>query len=249
MPNLIDTHAHIYLKEFHSDIAEIIVSAEENGVKQILLPNIDENTIEPLQFLCECFEGVCYPMIGIHPCSVRLDFLNQIQIVSRELESSSYIAIGEIGLDYHWDKSLIPQQKKAFEMQMDLALQYKLPICIHARESMQDCIDLVKPYAKKGLRGVFHCFSGTYEQAIDIVNMNFHLGIGGVVTYKNSGLSEVIKNIPLQHIVLETDSPYLAPTPFRSKRNQPSYLLHIANHVSEIYQLSLEEIAESTTLS
>jgi TatD DNase family protein len=186
-------------------------------------------------------------MMGLHPCSVKENVKEELTIIEAQLQKRKFIAIGEIGLDYYWDKTFTTQQMDAFEIQMQWALDYKLPIAIHTRNAMGETIEAVKPFAKKGLRGIFHCFSGSKESAEQIISMGFHLGLGGVLTYKNAGVAEAIKDIPMEWLVLETDAPYLSPVPYRGKTNEPSYMIQVAMKLAEIKNLPLHEVAEMTT--
>ncbi len=244
---LTDTHAHLYLEHFDADRHEAIRAAMAKGVEYFLLPNIDKDSIGPMLQLCRDFPENCFPMIGLHPTSVKSDYLEQLDIVRTWLKKEKFCAIGEMGIDLYWDKTFFREQQEAFRAQVDLALEYDLPIVIHSRESFNEISDLLEEVRKPGLRGVFHCFTGTLAQAEHITGMGFMLGIGGVLTYKNSGLSEVIENIPLEHLLLETDAPFLAPVPHRGKRNESQYIPVIAEKIAEIKKLSPEEVAETTT--
>ena len=244
---LIDTHTHLYLKEFDNDRKEMMERANEAGVQKFYLPAIDSDVIERMFQAEKDFPNQCFAMMGLHPCSVKENYKEELKIVEEWLSKRSFPAIGEIGLDFYWDTSFEKQQYEAFHQQIDWALQYNLPIVIHTRNAMQQTIDVVKQYISKGLKGIFHCFSGNYEQALEIVDAGFYLGIGGVVTYKNSGLAQAIEKIPLQHLVLETDSPYLTPVPFRGKRNESSYLKYVVEKISEIYKTPIEDISVITT--
>ncbi len=246
---LIDTHCHLYLDEFSSEINNVISRAKSIGVEKFYLPAIDSKEINKMLMLEKAFPGVCFAMMGLHPCSVNQDFKIELKIVEDWLNKRKFAAIGEIGLDFYWDKTFASQQYEAFEMQINLALQFNLPIVIHTRNAMKETINFVKPFVQKGLQGIFHCFSGTQEDAEKIIAMNFYLGIGGVITYKNSGLAEAIKNVDLKYLVLETDAPYLTPVPFRGKRNESSYLKYIAEKIATIYNKSVEEVAAITTLN
>ena len=243
----IDTHTHIYLSEFASDIDSVISSANKEGVKKYFLPAIDSSHHHEMLELGKKFEHCCFAMMGLHPCSVKENYKDELKIVEEYLAQRDFVAIGEIGLDFYWDKSFNNEQYEAFEIQMQWALEKNLPIVIHTRNAIQETIKCVEPFAKKGLIGIFHCFGDDEKTAKQIIDMNFYLGIGGVVTYKKSGLDETIKNIPLEKIVLETDAPYLTPVPFRGKRNQPSYIKIIAQKIADIKQVSLEEVARITT--
>lgn len=244
---LIDTHTHLYLEEFDQDRKEMIARANSEGVRKFYLPAIDSAVIERMFQAEKDFPDQCFAMMGLHPCSVKENWKEELKIVEEWLGKRSFPAIGEIGLDFYWDTTFEKQQYEAFHQQIEWALQYKLPIVIHTRNAMQQTIDVVKPYTTIGLKGIFHCFSGSYEQALQIVDTGFYLGIGGVVTYKNSGLAQAIEKIPMQHLVLETDAPYLTPVPFRGKRNESSYLKYIVEKLSEIYATTSEEISAITT--
>lgn len=245
-PLLIDTHAHIYLPEFDDDRKAIMEAAQEAGVGKILLPAIDSATHEKM-LQVEAEYSNCISMIGLHPCSVGENFAEEINVIRNYLAKRKFVAIGEIGLDFYWDKTFSNQQYSAFEQQIVLALEHQLPIVIHSRNAIDECIEVVAKYP--GLRGVFHCFSGTGEQAKKIIDLNFMLGIGGVVTFKNSGLDKVIGEIGLSNIILETDAPYLAPVPFRGKRNVSAYTRLVAEKIATILSLSVKEVAEATTLN
>ena len=244
---LIDTHCHLYLDECRDDIDAIMKNAAAAGVKKFYLPAIDSREIKNVLQLEESFPLTCRAMMGLHPCSVKADYQSELQIVSNWLGKRKFAAVGETGLDFYWDKTFVAEQYEAFRAQAEWALQYKLPLVIHTRNAMQESIDVVKEFVPRGIRGIFHCFSGTSENAKDIIDAGFYLGIGGVITYKNAGLAEVIAEIGLQHIVLETDSPYLAPVPFRGKRNESSYLKYIAEKLALVKQVSIEEVAAITT--
>lgn len=244
---LIDSHCHLYLEEFNTDRADVMQRALELGVKKFYLPGIDSEVIESMLAMEEQYPNICFPMMGLHPCSVKENYKLELSIVESWLQKRKFVAIGEIGLDFYWDKTFEAQQYEAFEQQMQWALDYHLPIVIHSREATQATINCVKPFAAKGLKGIFHCFTGSYESAKEIIGMNFLLGIGGVITYKNAGLAEVVKKIDLQHIVLETDAPYLTPVPFRGRRNESSYLKYVAERIALEKNISVEEVATITT--
>jgi len=244
---LVDSHAHIYTKEFKVDIEEVISRAREAGVDRIYMPNIDHESIEDMLELALKYPGFCIPMMGLHPCSVKKDFEKQLYEVEEFLSKGGFCAVGEMGTDLYWDKTLFEEQKEAFRIQCELAIQHQLPIVIHCRESIDETIALVKPYADRGLTGVFHCFTGTLEQANEVIDLNFKLGLGGVATFKNGGMEPVIKGVSLEHILLETDSPYLAPTPHRGKRNEPSYTKIVAQKIAEILDREVVEIGEITS--
>lgn len=243
-PYLIDTHAHIYLPEFDDDRKQVIESALAAGVKNIYLPAIDSSTHEKMLHT-ESEYPFCKSMIGLHPCSVKENFSNEIEIIKDYLSHRKFIAIGEIGLDFYWDKTFTKQQYEAFHQQIELALQYNLPIVIHSRNAIDECIDVVAQYPE--LRGVFHCFSGNEQQAKKIIDLHFLLGIGGVATFKNGGLDKVIPQIGLTSLILETDAPYLAPVPFRGKRNEPAYTKLVAERVAALLGVELDEVALVTS--
>jgi TatD DNase family protein len=245
--HIIDTHCHLYVEEFKDDIAEVVERAMVEGVQQFYLPAIDSSETGNMLALEERFPGRCIAMMGLHPCYVKENYREELELVQNWLAKRKFAAIGEIGLDFYWDKTFANEQYEAFRLQADWALHYQLPIVIHTRNAMQETINVVKEYAGKGLRGIFHCFSGSYETAVQIINAGFYLGIGGVVTYKNAGLPEVLEKIGLEHMVLETDSPYLTPVPFRGKRNESSYLKYVLAKLAEVKKVSVEEIAAITT--
>jgi len=244
---LIDTHCHLYSKEFGEEIPAIIERAQKVGVEKFYLPAIDSEVIQAMLDLEAAYPNTCFAMMGLHPCSVKENVEDELANVREWLDKRDFVAVGEIGLDFYWDKTFASEQKKAFDLQMSWALSMKKPIVIHTRNAMQETIDMVKPYAKNGLKGIFHCFSGSYESAKQIIDMDFLLGIGGVLTYKNAGLPKALENIGLEHMVLETDAPYLSPVPYRGKRNESSYLLEIAIKLAEVKKVSLEQVASVTT--
>ena len=244
---IIDTHTHLYLDEFNADIDEVLQKAAAEGVEQFYLPNVDSTSIDDLLLLADRYPGKCIPMMGLHPCYVKENVVDELKLVQHWLQKRPFAAVGEIGLDYYWDKTFVPQQKEAFRQQINWALELNLPIVIHSRESMQDCIDLVREHQNGQLRGIFHCFGGSSEEAKQIIDLGFLMGIGGVVTYKKSGLTEVLPQIPLEFLVVETDAPYLSPVPFRGKRNEPSYLKFIVEKMAELMQTTAEKIAAQTT--
>ena len=245
--HFIDTHTHLYAKEFDDDRTDCIKTAIQKGVEQLYLPNIDSSSIDGMLALTQQFPKNCFPMLGLHPCSVNETYKSELSTIESYFEQANYVAIGEIGLDYYWDKTYINEQKAAFNRQINWALDKKLPIVIHTRDSMDDAIELVSKKNTSELTGIFHCFGGTVEQAKAIIDMGFYLGIGGVLTFKNSNLSEIIQNIDLKHLVLETDSPYLTPAPYRGKRNESSYIPLIADKLANVYQIPIEEVAEVTS--
>lgn len=243
---IIDTHCHLYLDEFRNDVDAVIERAKQKGVEKFYLPAIDSEVTEAMLTLEKKFPE-CIAMMGLHPCSVKENIKDDLKSVEQWLNKRAFAAVGEIGLDFYWDKTFIAQQYEAFKIQMQWALERNMPIVIHTRNAMNEAIETVQPFATKGLRGIFHCFSGNHEQAQKIIDMNFLLGIGGVVTYKNSGLQAVVEKINLEHLVLETDAPYLTPVPFRGKRNESSYLEFVVAKIAEIKNVSAEEVANITT--
>ena len=245
----IDTHTHLFASEFKDDIDIVVKNAINSGVSKMLLPNIDSSTTNNMLQLCNKYPQHCFPMIGLHPCSVKKDNIDkEILHVEEMLNKNKFIAIGEIGLDLYWDKSSLSYQKIAFESQIKLAKKYQLPIVIHVRDSFNEAIEIVEKLNNENLSGVFHCFTGNIQEAERIINLqNFYLGIGGVVTFKNGGINKIINQISLDNIILETDSPYLTPTPFRGKRNESKYLVNIAQKMSEIYEIDINEIANKTS--
>jgi TatD DNase family protein len=246
---IVDTHCHLYLDEFKNDIADVIKRAEADGIHKFYLPAIDSSEIENIFLLENKFPGKCIAMMGLHPCSVKENYLEELSIVKDWLTKRKFAAVGEIGLDFYWDKTFEKQQYEAFRIQIELSLQYDLPIVIHTRDAMQQSIDVVKEYKSKNVKGIFHCFGGTVENAKEIIDAGFYLGIGGVLTYKKSGLAEVLAQIDLAHIVVETDAPYLTPVPFRGKRNESSYLKYIVEKLALIKSVSVEEVAAVTTVN
>jgi TatD DNase family protein len=244
---LIDSHTHLYSKEFQQDFGEVLQRARDAGVVKFFLPSIDSEVVEDMLRLEEMYPGEFFPMIGLHPCSVKENYLQELKIVEQYLSKRKFVAVGEIGLDFYWDTTFKQQQIDAFNFQMELALQHHRPIVIHTRNAMPETIEAVKPFAARGLRGIFHCFGDNSETAKQIIDLGFLLGIGGVVTYKNSNLADSLKYIPLQHMVLETDAPYLSPAPHRGKRNESSYITIIAERLAAIKGVTIEEVAEITS--
>ena len=243
----IDTHTHLYDEQFNDDRNAMIIRAIESGVTRMYLPNCDSSTIDSMLQVEKDFPENCFAMMGLHPCYVKENVADELATVRAWLDKRVFCAVGEIGLDYYWDKTFVDAQKKAFHTQIEWALEFNIPIVIHTREAIKDTIEIVKEYTSKGLRGVFHCFSGSYESAVQILDCGFYLGIGGVLTYKNAGLQEVIKKIDLKHLVLETDAPYLTPVPYRGKRNESSYTNLVAQKLAELKEISLVNVAEITT--
>jgi TatD DNase family protein len=244
---LIDTHAHIYSEEFDADRNEAITKAWSNGVQKILMPAIDSSSHGSMMQLEEVHPGKCIAMMGLHPCYVKDNYEQELSLVEEWLGKRKFVAVGEIGLDFYWDLSFKDQQYIAFHRQVELALKYDLPIVIHSRNSIDECIELIRGHQAGGLRGVFHCFSGNLQQAQQIVGLGFYLGIGGVLSFKNSGLDKVLAEMDLERVVLETDAPYLAPVPYRGKRNEPAYTRLVADKLAAIKGMTVEEVAEITT--
>lgn len=245
----IDTHSHLYSKEFDLDRKETVQRAINAGVSKILLPNISSKYTDKMLELCRLFPQNCFPMIGLHPCDVNKENYNyEISHVEEEIKTGKYIAVGEIGIDLYWDKSTLEIQKKALIKQIEIAKKYKLPIVIHVRESFDETINIIEDLNDNNLSGVFHCFSGNSDEAQRVIKLkNFYLGIGGVLTFKNSNLDSTIQNINEKYLILETDSPYLTPVPYRGTRNESKYIIEIATKLAEIKNISLEEISQITT--
>jgi TatD DNase family protein len=243
---LIDTHSHIYLDEFKTDLPDLIESADKVGIIKILMPAIDSSTHNKMLETEQKFSTICLSMMGVHPCSVKENYIAELDRAGAYLSQRKFVAIGETGLDFYWDTTFKDQQYDAFQRQIEWALQYDIPVVIHSRNSTSECIDMVSKNQKGKLKGVFHCFSGSLEQAKQITDLGFYLGIGGVVTFKNAGLDKIVNEIDLKHVVLETDAPYLAPVPFRGKRNEPAYISYVAQKLADIKKTSVEEIASVT---
>ncbi|HJC93122.1 MAG TPA: TatD family hydrolase [Candidatus Phocaeicola excrementigallinarum] len=248
MMAFVDTHTHLYVEEFDEDRELALIRAGEAGVARLFMPNIDDTTVDAMLALCRSHEG-CYPMIGFHPTSVDADWKARLAAVRRWLDSpQTFYGIGEVGLDLYWDKTYKKEQMQAFEIQIEWALEHDLPLVVHCREAYPELFEVLAPYKETGLRGIFHSFTGTEEEAARLLEYTgFLLGINGVVTFKKSVLPSVLPHVPLGRIVLETDSPYLAPVPYRGKRNESAYLVEVAGKLSEIYSVPLEEIARVTT--
>jgi TatD DNase family protein len=244
---MIDTHAHIYASEFDGDRKEMLQRTFAADVTQIYMPNIDHTSIEGMLTLAEKYPGQCLPMMGLHPCYVNASFEKELQLVEQWLAKHPFTAVGEIGLDFYWSTEFRQQQEEAFRFQVNMAKKYHLPIVIHCRNSFAETVDLLKEIGTDGLSGIFHCFTGNLSDARQVIGMGFLLGIGGVSTFKNGGLDQVLPHIALEHIVLETDSPYLAPVPYRGKRNETAYLPIIAQRVADLKQTSVEEVSRITT--
>ena len=244
---LIDTHCHIYSDEFDSDRPAMISRAESEGIAKMLMPAIDLSTHDQMLELENAFTGKCKSMMGLHPCSVKENYQEELHAVELLFQKRPFVGVGETGLDFYWDLSFTKQQYESFQRQIEWSLQYNIPVVIHSRNSINECIEVVEKNQKGNLKGVFHCFTGSLEQAQKIIDLNFYLGIGGVLTFKKSGLDAVVEQLDLKHIVLETDAPYLAPVPFRGKRNECGYIKYIAEKLAEIKKMTVEEIALITT--
>jgi TatD DNase family protein len=245
---LTDTHTHLYSKEFDADRTALIEKAIGAGVSRFFMPNVDSESIAGMYQVEKQFPDHCFAMMGLHPCSVNADYPKELQVVEHWLSKRKFTAIGEIGIDLYWDKTFFEQQQDAFRRQIQLAKKYNLPYVIHSRNSFQEVMEIVNEFKSENIKAIFHCFSGNVEQAEQVIAAgNFKLGIGGVVTFKNSGLDKVVEAIDLKHLVLETDAPYLAPVPHRGKRNEPDHLILIAKKIAEIKNISVEEVAEVTT--
>ena len=245
---MIDTHSHIYSEEFDSDRAEVIARAKAAGVTKIILPNVDSESLPRMLQLESEYPGYCFAAIGLHPTSVKENYAEELAIVKKELERREYIAIGEIGIDLYWDKSFLKEQIQVFVQQIEWALEYNLPVIIHVRDSFRETMDVLEQFRGKGLKGVFHSFTGTIDQAREIIEFGgFYIGINGIVTFKNSGLDAVVEKIDAQYLLLETDAPYLTPTPFRGKRNESEHLTLIAAKLATIFNINFNQITEITT--
>lgn len=247
MPSFIDSHAHLFLPEFHEDEEAVMQRMMDAGVEKVFLPNIDSSTIGDLLNFEQKFPEHAFAMMGLHPCSVKENIEDELDIIKQQLSQRKFAAVGEIGLDFYWDITFKEQQIAAFNKQIDWALLYDLPIVIHSRNSTRECIDMVRSKQTGSLKGVFHCFSGTADEAHEIIDMGFYLGIGGVITFKKSTLPEIIKDIDLSYMLLETDAPYLAPVPYRGKRNESSYIPLIAEKIAGVKGTGVGEVAKVTT--
>jgi len=244
---LIDTHSHIYSTDFINDLDEVIQRAYSNDVRKIILPNIDSSSVKNLLNLVDTYPHICIPLMGLHPTSVNQDYKEELQVVEYWLEKRKFFGIGEIGIDLYWEKSFLEEQIHAFRFQLELARKYKLPVVVHVRDSFDQVYQILKEVNDPNLTGVFHSFTGTIEQADLIINLGFKIGVGGIVTFKKSGLDQVIRQIDPSHLILETDSPYLTPAPFRGKRNESSYLLYIAQKIADLHHMTVGDIAKITT--
>ncbi len=244
---IIDTHIHLYAEEYAEDRNALVAAAKKDGISCLLLPNIDSSSINGLKALAEEYPGYCIPMMGLHPCYVKENFEAELAIIEKELRQGKYIAVGEIGLDKYWDLTHIRQQEAALRQQLKWAHELDLPVALHTRNANDEVLAILRELQLPGLRGVFHCFSGTMEQATRMTELGFYLGIGGVLTYKNGGVDKIIAQIPMEHLVLETDGPYLSPVPHRGKRNLPSYLRYVAEKLADIKNLPLSVVTDQST--
>ena len=245
---LTDTHTHLYSDQFNEDIDTVIQNSISKGITRLFLPNIDSESINGMMKLGEKYPENCFPMMGLHPTSVKENYKEELALVKEWMDKHPFCAIGEIGIDLYWDKTFLAEQQEAFRFQIELAKEYNLPFVIHCRDAFDEIFEILDELNDDKMRGIFHCFTGTIEQANHVINYGgFKIGIGGVITFKNSGLDKVVAQIDLEHLVLETDSPYLAPTPFRGKRNESTYLYTIAERVAEIKAVSIEQVAQITT--
>ena len=244
---VVDTHTHLYSEDFTTDQELLINEAIVKGVNRFCLPNIDSSTVDVMLELVRKYPSNCFPMMGLHPTSVKENYKDELEIVEKRLSEKKFIAVGEIGIDLYWDKTFLKEQQDAFRRQIEIANHYKLPVSIHSRESFEEIYEILIKTKKESPFGAFHCFTGTAEQAQRAIDLGFVLGVGGVVTFKNGGVAETIAGIDLQHLVLETDAPYLPPVPFRGKRNVPVYILKVVEKIAEIKNITVEEVAAITT--
>lgn len=245
----IDTHAHIYLDDFKEDINELLAKATDDKVKHIFMPNIDSSTIQDLHSLEQTHPENCHAMMGLHPCYVKDNYKEELNLIEKQLRDRHYHAVGEIGIDLYWDKSTFDIQKEAFIQQIEWSKELGIPVAIHSRDSLDYTIQIVSELQDGNLTGVFHCYNGTVEQSKKIIDTGFYMGIGGVVTFKKAGVDKTVAEIPLEHLVLETDAPYLTPTPYRGKRNLPEYIPIIANKIAELHEITTAEVADITTVN
>lgn len=246
---LTDTHTHLYYEADPEKLAQLMQRCFDNNVQRLFLPNVSASTIPQVFNLVNQYPQNCFPMLGLHPCDVTENFQDELDLIQKSKDDTKIYAIGEIGIDLYWDKATLPFQQEAFRRQIIWARELDLPIVIHCREAFDEIFEILTALKDKKLRGIFHCFTGTAEQAAQVIDLNFYLGIGGVLTYKNSGLDKSIADIALDHMVLETDSPYLTPVPYRGKPNESSYLVYVAQKLADLKQVPIEEVARVTTLN
>ncbi len=244
---LTDTHTHLYYETDDAKLAQLVGRCKDNDISRLFLPNVDAASLSLVSSLVKSYPDMCFPMLGLHPCSVKANWETELSKIQADQKTQQIVAIGEIGIDLYWDKTLLKEQIQAFKQQIAWAKSLKLPIVIHCRDAFDEVFEVLQQENDESLRGIFHCFTGTIEQANKVIDLGFYLGIGGVVTYKNSGLDKVVQQIDLKHIVLETDSPYLTPVPYRGKPNESSYIIYIAQKVAELHQTDLETVANTTT--
>lgn len=245
---MIDTHSHIYAEEFDSDRAEVIARAKAAGITKIILPNVDSESLPRMLQLESEYPGYCFAAIGLHPTSVKENYAEELAIVKKELERREYVAIGEIGIDLYWDKSFLKEQIQVFVQQIEWALEYNLPVIIHVRDSFSETMQVLEQFRGKGIKGVFHSFTGTIDQATEIIDFGgFYIGINGIVTFKNSGLDAVVLQIDPRYLLLETDAPYLTPAPFRGKRNESEYLTLVATKLANTFNMNFNQLTKITT--
>ncbi len=244
---LIDTHTHLYLSQFDHDRQKVVDRARDAGVGWMLLPNIDSHTAGPLMQVCRQYPSSCLPMMGLHPTSVKASYRTELELIGGWLKKERFVAVGETGIDLYWDTNFAREQRECLEQHLQWAIEYELPLVFHSRNSLKELFDVLQAYRQEGLQGVFHCFPGNADEAKTVVDMGFMLGIGGVVTYKNSQMASVVQSVGLEHLVLETDAPYLSPVPHRGKRNESAFLRHVADKVAEIRGVDPEEVAAVTT--
>jgi TatD DNase family protein len=244
---LTDTHTHIYYEADEEKLDQQMQRCRDNGIQRLFLPNVDSTSIPLVLGLGKKYPETCFPMLGLHPCNVKGDYEEDLSQIYEAIQKNKVYAIGEIGIDLYWDKTFIKEQQHTFRTQINWAKELDLPIVIHCREAFDEIFEILEDLKEEKLRGIFHCFTGNLEQAQLAIQLNFYLGIGGVLTYKKAGLAEVIQDINLQYLVLETDAPYLAPVPYRGKPNESAYLIHIAQKLADIKEMSLAQVAEVTT--
>lgn len=244
---LTDTHTHIYYEIDLDKRQQLMKRCFDNQISRLFLPNVNSHSVKMVMDLAKEYPQNCFPMLGLHPCDVKENYLEELALIKEQIAQNKIYAIGEIGLDLYWDKEYLKQQQNAFREQIQWAKELSLPIVIHCREAFDEVFEILEDLRDEKLRGIFHCFTGDLDQAHQAIDLGFYLGIGGVVTYKKSGLDQVVKNIDLKHIVLETDAPYLAPIPYRGKPNESSYLVHIAEKVADLHEISIDTLAEITT--
>ena len=245
----IDTHTHLYLQQFDNDREQVVRTAMDRQVNIMLLPNIDRHSVSSMHLMCTRYPGVCFPMMGLHPTSVKSDYADQMEVIEKYFDAQHYVAVGEIGLDFYWDRTFVKEQEEIFRRQISLSLAHRLPVVIHSRNSADRIIEVLHEEWDDRLTGVFHCFSGSLAQAQQVTGMGFFLGIGGVLTFQRSGLEQVVRETPLEHLLLETDAPFLAPVPYRGKRNESAYLPLIAARLADVKGITVEEVAEVTTVN